>query len=124
MTARTGPLQHLRWHYGDIQPHEMPVARATGIPFVLRRQSMPVPEFFDVSWQAADGQWRLAHVPVGSRLPASPQGRSVLFMIDGDQVTGDLVFYTPYGDKLEPFARATATVVSAAAASAIERSAP
>jgi hypothetical protein len=116
VTAKAGTLRHLRWHYGDIRSGDKTVAVGTGIPFTLRRQPMPVPDFCDISWQAADGTWRLAHVPVRGQLRAPVEGHSVLFMVEPDGVRGEWITYTPRGDQRELFARVSARVVDEATA--------
>jgi len=114
-----GTLLHLRWHYGDIVSWQKPAVVGNGIPFVLRRQPMPVPEFFEASWQEADGRWFLARVPVRPRLKATVEGHSVLFMVTAAGVTGALVTYTPRGDQNEVFAQVSAQAVGQAEAAAI-----
>ena len=97
-----GTVQHLRWHYGDITTlGERPVAVGSNVPFVLRRQAMPVPEVFEASWQTADGQWHLARLPVRSVLRHRVEGHSLLFWVTTDGVRGEYITYTPRGDQRE-----------------------
>ena len=116
-----GTLAHLRWHYGDLAPGEKPQAVATGIPFVLRRQTMPVPALFEASWQAADGGWRRVQLPVRDRLRQGVAGHRVMVWITADGARGEFVTYTPRGDLREPFAEVPATPVTAEEAAAVSR---
>ncbi|MFG6467894.1 hypothetical protein [Roseateles sp. BYS87W] len=115
-----GTVQHLRWHYSDITSlGEKPVAVGRNLPFVLRRQAMPVPEVFEASWQTADGQWRLARLPVRSVLKHRVEGHSLLFWVTAEGVRGEYITYTPRGDQTEVFAEVRATPVDEAAAKAV-----
>lgn len=114
-----GTIRHLRWHYGDLSPGEVGQVVGTGIPFVLRRQNMPVPAFFEASWQSADDSWHRVKLPVQGQIQRSVKGHSVLFMIANEQVRGEFVTYTARGDVNERFASAAPATVTEAEALAV-----
>lgn len=116
VAPEAGTLQHLRWRYGELESREKPVAVGNPVPFVLRRQTMPVPEAFEASWQAADGSWQRVCLPVRRHIRRGVEGHSLMFWVTPDGARGEFVTYTPRGDQREPFATARARVIDAAAA--------
>lgn len=117
-----GTVKHLRWHYSDITTlGEHPVAVGSNVPFVLRRQAMPVPEVFEASWQTADGQWHLARLPVRSVLRHRVEGHSLLFWVTADGVRGEYITYTPRGDQREALGEVRAADTDAATAARVAR---
>lgn len=120
VAKNAGTVQHLRWQYGDITSlGEKPVAMGTGRAFALRRQAMPVPEVFEARWQGADGQWRLARLPVRSVLRHRVEGHSLLFWITADGLRGEYITYTPRGDVSEPLGEVRAELADEATAARI-----
>ncbi|RTL39087.1 MAG: hypothetical protein EKK53_17690 [Burkholderiales bacterium] len=116
VAPEAGTVQHLRWRYGELEGGEKPIAVGSHVPFVLRRQTMPVPDAFEASWQAADGSWRRVCLPVRRHVQRGVEGHSLLFWLTADGAHGEFVTYTPRGDQRERFAAAAARVVDAAAA--------
>lgn len=113
-----GRVQHLRWRYGfqDTGDGEKPLAVGSSSPFLLHRDLMTVPEVFEASWQAADGRWRWACLPVRSLLHRGVEGHSLLFWVTVDGVRGEYVTYTPRGDERQTFTAVTALATDAATA--------
>lgn len=116
VAPEAGTVQHLRWRYGELESREKPVAVGSSVPFVLRRQTMPVPDAFEASWQAADGTWRRVCLPVRPHIRRGVEGHSLLFWVTADGARGEFVTYTPRGDQRDRFATAPARVIDAAAA--------
>jgi hypothetical protein len=98
-----GKAKNIHYTYGSEFVDEIkPSAIAIG-PFISFTASMQVPEFFVVSWNAADGAKHEAKVPVRGKLSGSMEHKSIVFVIMPDWVEGYVGISTPSGEKRERF---------------------
>ena len=64
---------------------------------------MTIPDEFEISWESPDGITHKENIPVRTRLPSSPKGKVVSFVITLDHVEAYLAVRTPSGDNRERF---------------------
>ncbi len=81
-------VRNLRYHYGSFGWLEDP--REKSGPVADNTASITVPDFFEISWDAENGQHYSFSIPVRSKIKAGALGKSnsVLFVIMSDHVEG------------------------------------
>ena len=91
-------IKNIHYKYGVLET-DSGIEEKTYSPgsFVNDTLFMPVPDYFEISWETLDGISHQAKVPVKGHLPASVKNKTVAFVIMYDSVQGYLERYTPTG---------------------------
>ena len=90
-------IQNFRYIYGVLGGNELRKGASSPGHFTSANLSMPIPDYFEISWETLDGVSHQAKVPVKGHLPASVKNKTVAFVIMYDSVEGYLERYTPLG---------------------------
>jgi len=95
-----GKVSKLHYHYGVYEN----VITSTAFPWsTIKGADIPVPEYFEVSWESEDGIKHEAKVPVRGHLPSSVKNNNVRFVIMQDTVEAYLVHSTDFGEDKKRF---------------------
>jgi len=91
-------IKNIRYSYSVLGGSENSIPKAY-FPgsFVNDKLFIPVPDYFEISWETLDGISHQVKVPVKGHLPASVKNKTVAFVIMYDSVQGYLERYTPTG---------------------------